>query len=95
MTKIKGFMVSSLLVASAGIFGLTGCGGGPSEEEMAQLESLRQEVNTLNSDVTAMRGEKTRFEREIGEKNAKLEQCARDKEETRRNLENLPKQSEQ
>ncbi|MGE5363970.1 MAG: hypothetical protein ACM3SM_07560 [Bacteroidota bacterium] len=90
MARFKGFMVSSLIVAAAGVFTLTGCGG-VSEEQMAQLNTLRQEVSTLNNDVTALRGEKTRFEREIGEKNAKLEQCARDTEETRRNLENLPK----
>lgn len=91
MTKLKGLISSSLIVLfSAGLITITGCGG-VSEEEMAQLESLRQEVNSLNSEINSLRGEKTKLEREIGEKNAKLEQCARDKEETRKNLENLPK----
>ncbi|MGE5399907.1 MAG: hypothetical protein ACM3S2_05865 [Ignavibacteriales bacterium] len=88
MTKVRG-LVMTLLIA-AGLIGFAGCSG-VSDEEKAQLESLRQEVNTLNSDVTSLRSEKTRLEREIGEKNAKLEQCARDKEETRSNLEKLPK----
>ncbi|HEX2960662.1 MAG: hypothetical protein ACM3UR_10185 [Bacteroidota bacterium] len=88
MTKSKGLVVTMLL--TAGMIGFAGCSG-VSDEEMAQLESLRQEVNTLNSDVTSLRSERTRLEREIGEKNAKLEQCARDKEETKSNLEKLPK----
>lgn len=90
MAKFKGIMASTLTIAVVSVFSLVGCGG-VSDEQMAQLESLRQEVNTLNTDVTSLRGEKTRMEREIGEKNAKLEQCARDKEETQRNLANLPK----
>ncbi|HEX2868841.1 MAG TPA: hypothetical protein VHO03_17510 [Ignavibacteriales bacterium] len=89
MTKSKGLVVTMLL--TAGLIGFAGCSGRVSDEEMAQLESLRQEVNTLNSDVTSLRSERTRLEREIGEKNAKLEQCARDKEETKSNLEKLPK----
>ncbi|MGE5683350.1 MAG: hypothetical protein ACM34K_21015 [Bacillota bacterium] len=88
MTKIKGLMTA--LIITAGAIGYVGCGG-VSDEERAQLESLRQEVNTLNSDVNSLRSERTRYEREIGEKNAKLEQCAKDKEETRSNLEKLPK----
>ncbi|MDP4173303.1 MAG: hypothetical protein Q8933_04995 [Bacteroidota bacterium] len=88
MTKIKGLMTAVIITAAS--VGYVGCGG-VSDEERAQLESLRQEVNTLNSDVSSLRSEKTRMERELGEKNAKLEQCAKDKEETKSNLEKLPK----
>lgn len=88
MTKLKG-LVFSLLISTA-VIGFVGCGG-VSDEERAQLDALRNEVNTLNSDVNSLRSEKTKLEREIGEKNAKLEQCTKDKEETRANLEKLPK----
>lgn len=89
MTKTKGLMTA--LIVSASIVGLAGCSNKINDEQRAQLESLRQEVNVLNNDINSLRSEKTRFEREIGEKNAKLEQCAKDKEETRSNLEKLPK----
>ena len=88
MAKMKGLTVA--LIITAGVLGYAGCSG-VSDEQRAQLESLRQEVSTLDSDLNSLRIDKTRLEREIGEKNAKLEQCAKDKEETRNNLEKLPK----
>lgn len=91
MTRLKGLLSSSLIVLfGAVILSVTGCGG-VSEEEMAQLQALRQEVSSLNSEVNSLRSEKTKLEREMGEQKAKLEQCAKDKEETRKNLESLPK----
>ena len=89
MTKIKGLIMSGLAISFAAVI-FVGCGG-VSEEEMAQLEALKQEVNSLNSDINGLRTEKTRLEREIAEKNAALAQCVKDKEETQKNLEKLPK----
>jgi cell division protein FtsB len=37
-----------------------------------------------------LKEERSRLEREIAEKNAKLQQCEKDKEETRANLNKLP-----
>ncbi len=89
MAKLKGLIISALaFVFAASLF--IGCGG-VSAEEMAQLEALRKEVNSINSEIGSLRTEKTKLEREIAEKNAKLEQCAKDKEETQKNLEKLPK----
>ncbi len=88
MTKLKGLAASAVILFS--VAGFIGCGG-VSEEDMQQLETLRQEVNSLEQEVNALRNEKSRLEREMGENNAKLEQCAKDQEATRRNLENLPK----
>jgi septal ring factor EnvC (AmiA/AmiB activator) len=89
MIKLKGIVISLIAVAFAAVI-FIGCGG-VSDEEMAQLESLRKEVNTLNSDINGLRTEKTTLEREIAEKNSDLAQCVKDKEETQKNLENLPK----
>ncbi|MEI7812561.1 MAG: hypothetical protein WCJ01_09060 [Ignavibacteria bacterium] len=88
MAKMKG--LATALIIAAGVLGYAGCSG-VSDEQRAQLESLRQEVSVIDSDLNSLRSEKTRLEREIGEKNAKLEQCAKDKEETKNNLEKLPK----
>jgi septal ring factor EnvC (AmiA/AmiB activator) len=81
--------MSVLAIAFAAVL-FFGCGG-VSDEEMAQLEALRQEVNSLNSDINGLRTEKTKLEREIAEKNSALAQCVKDKEETQKNLEKLPK----
>jgi outer membrane murein-binding lipoprotein Lpp len=78
---ISVFAVSTIL--------LSGCGG-VSQAQMEELRNLRAEVNALESEANALREERSRLERDIADRNAKLQQCARDKEETRANLENLP-----
>lgn len=68
----------------------SGCGG-VSEAQMEELNNLRNEVTSLEQEANQLRDERSRLEREIAEKNAKLQQCAKDKEETRANLDKLPK----
>lgn len=91
MTRIKKSV--SLLLASlmlAGMIGVTGCSG-VSEEEMAELSALKQEVTSLSKEVNLLKSEKTKLEREIAEKNAKLEQCAKEIAETKDNLKKMGK----
>ena len=76
------------LVLVAGIIGFTGCSG-VSEEQMAELDALRSEVKALEKEVGSLKTEKAAIEREIAEKNAKLDQCAKEKSETKKNLEKL------
>ncbi len=71
--------------------GLTSCSSGLSDEQIAQLNSLKAEVSSLEGEVKSLKEQKASLERSVGELNAKLEQCAKDKEETKRNLEKLPK----
>ena len=68
----------------------SGCGG-VSEAQLAELNNLRSEVSSLNSEAESLKEQRSTLEREIAEKNAKLQQCEKDKEETRANLEKLPK----
>lgn len=89
--------ITKVLRNTAVIIGITaataffsGCGG-VSEAQMEELNNLRNEVNSLEQQANQLRDERAKLEREIAEKNAKLQQCARDKEETRANLEKLPK----
>lgn len=83
---------SSAAILSFGVAALllNGCGG-VSEAQMEELNNLRAEVSSLESQSTSLKDERTRLERDIADKNAKLQQCAKDKEETRANLEKLPK----
>lgn len=75
-------VVAGLMLTTAA---LTGCGG-VSEAQMKELSDLRSEVRSLETEANSLKDERTRLERELAEKNAKLEQCERDKEETRVNL---------
>jgi len=80
-------LASFLLVGSIGI---TSCSG-VSEQEMAQLQALRAEVSSLQKDDNTLKSEKTKIEREIAEKNAKLEQCEKEIASTKANLNKIGK----
>lgn len=69
---------------------LSGCGG-VSDAEMAQLNSLQKEVTSLQTQATSLKDERAKLEKEIAEKTAKLEQCNKEKEETKANLEKMNK----
>ena len=84
--KSLSIFLSALMLAAT--IGLTSCSG-VSEEEMAELEALRSEVNELSQEVNLLKSEKTKIEREIAEKNAKLDQCAKEIEQTKVNLETI------
>lgn len=66
-----------------------GCGG-VSEAQMEELRTLRSEVNALEAEANALKEERSRLERDVAERTAKLQQCEKDKEETKANLEKLP-----
>jgi len=88
MTKIKKLFTTSLAVLFlAGSVGLTSCG--VSDEQMAELNALRSEVSSLGEEVNALKSDKTKLQREVAEMEAKLEQCAKDKEATTKNLQSL------
>lgn len=93
MTKLKKHLGSVMIIALfIGMLGFAGCSG-VSDEQMAQLESVRTEVTALSKEVNSLKSEKTKLERKIAEKNAKLEQCNREKAKTRKNLEKINNQS--
>lgn len=69
---------------------LSGCGG-VSEAEMQELNNLRAEVNSLQTEANTLRDQRSSLEKDIADRNAKLQQCERDKEQTRANLDKLPK----
>lgn len=85
---VRNTFVIATIAASTAF--LSGCGG-VSEAQYEELRNLRQEVNSLEAEANSLKEERSKLEREIAEKNAKLQQCAKDKEETRANLERLPK----
>lgn len=86
MKKVLNLSIAILMIA--GMIGFAGCSG-VSDEEMAELQALRQEVSALESETQDLKSEKSKLEREIAELNAKLEQCAKDKEQTKANLDKM------
>jgi peptidoglycan hydrolase CwlO-like protein len=88
---LKKLINSSLaIVMIAGVIGFTGCSG-ISDEQVAELESLRSEVKALDKEVNSLKAEKAAIEKEIADKNAKLEQCAKYNAEVKANLEKIAK----
>lgn len=62
-----------LIIISLVISGyLVGCGGGPSPEQMQQLNDLRAEVESLQSQVNDAQSQKSQLERQIADKDAKV-----------------------
>ncbi len=89
MIRVKKILGRGLIIALfAGMLSITGCSG-VSEEQMAELEALRSEVKALEKEVNSLKSEKAALEREIAEKNAKLDECAKIKAETKKNLEKI------
>ncbi len=86
MKKISKLLSGVLGIALiAGMMNLTACSG-VSDEQMAQLETLRAEVKSLDKQVNSLKEEKAKLEREIAERNAKLDQCNSVKKQTKENL---------
>ena len=89
MKRIKNLFTTSVVTALVvGSFALQSCGG-VSEEQFAELHALQNEVSALGTEVNSLKSEKSKLDREIAEMEAKLAQCAKDKEETTKNLKSL------
>lgn len=86
--NLKAPLIAATILVSTSF--LAGCGG-VSEAEMAQLNALRDEVKSLESEANRLKDERAKLEGEIQTINRKLAECNKQKEETRANLDKLPK----
>ncbi len=64
---------------------MSGCGG-VSDAQMQQLQDLRSEVNSLQTQADQLKDQRASLQKEINDRNSKLQQCEKDKEETKANL---------
>ena len=71
--------------------GLLVAGCGVSEEQLAQLEAKKKESKALELKANGLKDERARLEKEIAEKNKKLEECNKVKQETQANLDKIKK----
>jgi outer membrane murein-binding lipoprotein Lpp len=79
------FLVVGLL---AGSMLVTGCSSRTSEEEMKALGDIKAEVASLTKEVSQKERDKAALDREVAEKDGKLQQCAKDKEVVATRLQN-------
>jgi len=71
MAKVRNmFFVLLTFAFLSGI--IAGCGGGVSEEQMKQLNDLKAEVESLQSQVNAKDSEKSAILKQIADKDAKI-----------------------
>ncbi len=76
-------------VVAASVAFMSGCGG-VNDEMMQQMNDLKAKVSSLQDQASSLKDQRAALEKEIAEKNAKLQQCNKDKEEARANLDKLP-----
>ena len=88
LKNLKAPLIAATILISTSFF--AGCGG-VSEAEMAQLNTLRDEVKSLETESSRLQDEKAKLTGEIQSINRKLAECNKQKEETKANLEKLPK----
>ncbi|MDP4115794.1 MAG: hypothetical protein Q8903_06645 [Bacteroidota bacterium] len=87
MKVIKSMLVISAFAASSF---MVGCGG-VSEAEMQELNKLKSDVNSAQTEIDQLKGQRSDLEKTIADSNAKLMQCEKEKAEVRANLDKLPK----
>jgi len=65
---------------------LSGCSSHPDEEQMKQLNDLKDEVASLQKDLSTKTDQKAALDKEIAEKNAKLKKCNDDQQVVKQRL---------
>ncbi|HUL42817.1 MAG TPA: hypothetical protein VLY03_00515 [Bacteroidota bacterium] len=75
MRIVRLMLVGSIL---AGGLIIAGCSSSPSDEELAQLQKLKDQASALQDQVTQAQKAKADLEKQIAEKNGKLQQCQSD-----------------
>lgn len=85
MIKFKALLPSLLvlILMSTSII-LTGCSSGPSDEQIQQLNDLKAEVESLQSQVNAKMDEKSQLQKQIADKDAKIKQYQNDMDAVRK-----------
>ena len=85
---IKHFSIVASFIVAVAL--MNGCGG-LSDTQLNDLKNLRADVNSLQSQANSLKDQRSALEKDIAEKNAKLEECNKEKQETKANLDKLPK----
>lgn len=74
------------IIAAATAMAFVGCSSSPSDQELQQLEQLKKDVGGLETQVKDKQAEKANLEKQIADKNAKLQQCQSDQDAVKKAL---------
>lgn len=77
-------LITALFVAGGLIF--SGCSSSPSEEELAALKALQVQADGLDAKVKDAQREKANLEKQVADKNGKLQQCQSDQDAVKKAL---------
>ena len=88
-TMLYIFLAAMMLTGSSM---LIGCGGGVDEEQMQQLNNLKAEVESLQSQVKAKEDEKASLEKKISDQEAKNKKCSDDLAKVKNCVDDLNKE---
>jgi uncharacterized protein YlxW (UPF0749 family) len=91
MSVLKYFKTPAVAVAIFISTAILASCGGVSDAQLAELYSLRDEVKSLEAEANRLKDERSQLESQIQDINRSLAECNKQKEETRANLDKLPK----
>lgn len=75
-----------VILAFSALTLVAGCSSSPDEEEMKQLNDLKAEVASLQRDISAKEQQRGTLDREVAEKNARIQKCNDDQQTVRQRL---------
>ncbi len=83
-------LIAGVCLFAFGTLFLSACGG-VSEEQLAALDAKKKEVKQLELQANGLKDERARLEKEIADKNKKVDDCSKLKQEVKANLEKIKK----
>ncbi len=84
MKRKVSVLAVALLFSSSMLF--VSCSSSPDEEQMKQLNDLKDESAALQKDQSSKEQQKAALDKEVAEKNAKLKKCNDDQQVVRQRL---------
>lgn len=90
MVDVRRFTrATGLVLMTAGFLAVAGCSSGPSAEQMAQLNDLKNEVAAIDKQVSQKEQELASLQKQLDAKNKELDQCKKDQELTKQRLQGM------
>ena len=75
-----------VILAVSGLVVLAGCSSSPDEEQLKQLDDLKSQVASLQRDISTKEQQRGTLDREVADKNARIQKCNDDQQTVRQRL---------
>ena len=86
LRKSVAVMVLTAILGAGAVF--SGCTSYATPEQLARIAELEREINALQSAIQTKQSQLSTIDRQISAQEAKLDQCAKDKELVKQRLAN-------